>query len=94
MKKLVFVIAAVAVLWVGYQYLQTGEFSITPVAMSEQEQRIHDLEEALHRVDAQIAQAGRSAGLTGMDTTAGVDSLVKQKEELERQIAEAKKNLP
>ena len=93
MKKIVLIIAVLAGLWIGIQYLRTGEFTLSPTPMSAEEQQIHDLEEQLDRVNAQIAQAGRSAGLTGMDTTSDVSALMEQKESLEKQIAEARKKL-
>ena len=46
------------------------------------------------RVKSQMAQAGRSASMTGVDTTADVESLMKRKEELEKEIAEARERLP
>ncbi len=74
--------------------VETGEFTIFPPTMSEEERHIADLQEELARIESQIAQAGRAAGMTGMDMTADVDSQLKRKEELEKEIAEARKKLP
>jgi hypothetical protein len=94
MKKLILIIAVLAVAWVGLNYLRTGEFTLSPPSMSEEERHIADLEEELARIESQIAQAGRSAAMTGMDTTADVDSQLKRKAELEKEIAAARKKLP
>jgi hypothetical protein len=94
MKKLLLIIAVLAVAWVGLNYLRTGEFTLAPPSQSEEERRLADLEDELAQVKAQIAQAGRSASVAGIDTTADVESLIKRREELEKAIAEARKQLP
>ena len=94
MKKLILIIAVLAVAWVGLNYLRTGEFTIFPSTMSEEERHIADLQEELARIESQIAQAGRAAGMTGMDMTADVDSQLKRKEEIEKELAKALKQLP
>ncbi len=93
MKKIVLVIIGLAILWVGIQYVRTGELTLFPAALSEEEQQVRDLEHELNAVKSQIAQAGRAAGMTGMDMTADVDALMKRKEALEKQIEAARKKL-
>ena len=94
MKKLILIIAVLAVAWVGVNYLRTGEFTLSPPTKSEEERHIADLEDELKQIESQIAQAGRGAAMAGIDTTADVDSLMKRKEQLEKEIAEARKRLP
>ena len=94
MKKLILIIAVLAVAWVGVNYLRTGEFTLIPPTQSEEERHIADLEDELAQIESQMAQAGRAAGMAGIDTTADVESLLKRKEELEKEIAEAHKRLP
>jgi tetrahydromethanopterin S-methyltransferase subunit G len=93
MKKLILIVAALAAGWLGLNYLRTGEFTLSPAGMSEAERRLADLEEELAHVKAEIAQAGRSASMAGIDTTADVESLARRQEELEKKIAEARKSL-
>ena len=93
MKKLVLLIVLVVGAWLGVNYMRTGELAFLPKAASAAEQRLGLLEKELDGVNAQIAQAGRAAGMTGMDTTADVSALMVKKEQLEKAIAEAKKSL-
>jgi hypothetical protein len=93
MKKLVLLIVVLVGAWIGLNYMQTGEFSLFPSKMSEEERKIQALEEELASVRAQISQAGRAAGMTGMDTTGDVSALIERQEQLEEEIAKARKAL-
>jgi capsule polysaccharide export protein KpsE/RkpR len=93
MKKLVLLIVVVVGVWLGVNYIKTGDLSFFPKAVSAEEKQMRDLEKELEGVNAQIAQAGRAAGMTGMDTTADVSALMARKDSLEKQIAEARKKL-
>ncbi|MFQ5890700.1 MAG: hypothetical protein ACE5JR_11690 [Gemmatimonadota bacterium] len=93
MKKLVLLMLVLAGAWVGVNYVRTGHVSLFPTEMSEEQRRLRDLEKELASVNDQIAAAGRAAGLTGMDTTADVEALLKRKERLEKRIAEVRKDL-
>ena len=94
MKKLIILIAALAIAWLGVNFLRTGQLTLSPVTQSEAERRIADLEDELAQIKSQIAQAGRAASMSGVDTTADVESLMKRQETLEKEIAEARKRLP
>lgn len=94
MKKLILIIAVLAVAWVGVNYLRTGEFTLLPPTQSAEQRHLADLEDELAQIESQIAQAGRGAAMAGIDTTADVDSLLQRKEQLEKEIAEARKRLP
>lgn len=93
MKKLVLLIVVVVGVWLGINYVRTGQLSFSPKAVSAEEQTLRDLEKELESVKAQLAQSGRAAGMTGMDTTADVGALMAKKEALEKQIEEARKKL-
>ena len=93
MKKVVLLIVVLAAAWIGFNYVKTGQFTLMPTQVSADEQHLKDLEQQLADVNAQMAQAGRMAGMTGMDTTADVGALMEKKTRLEKEIAEAKKKL-
>ena len=90
MKKLIVLVLVALALWIGVNYLRTGRLEIIPSASTPEEQRLHDLEAELAAVQAQIDQAGRAAGMTGMDTTADVAALTARKARLEKEIATAR----
>ncbi len=93
MKKIVILVVVVAGVWLGVNYVRTGHLSFSPQVVSAAEERLHDLQKELDNVNAQINQAGRTAGMTGMDTTNDVQALMVKKEQLEKQISEARKSL-
>jgi hypothetical protein len=93
MKKVVLLLVVVLAVWLGVNYMRTGKLTLMPAAMSEEQRHLQDLETELKGIDAKIAQAGRAAGLTGMDTTADVSALMVRKEQLQKEIAEARKQL-
>jgi uncharacterized protein involved in exopolysaccharide biosynthesis len=93
MKKIVVLVVVVVAAWLGVNYLRTGTFALFPPQMSAQDQAIHDLEKQIAAINSQISQAGRAAGMTGMDTTGDVSALMTRKEKLEKELAEAKKRL-
>ncbi len=93
MKKVVLLIVVLAVVWIGFNYVKTGHFTLLPTAMSAEEEHLKDLEQELAQVNAQMAQAGRMAGMTGTDTTADVAALLEKKTRLEKEIAAAKKQV-
>lgn len=93
MKNLLVVIVVVAVVWLGVNYMKTGQVSFFPKTGSAEEQHVQDLVKEIAGVRSQIDQAGRTAGMTGMDTTADVSALMAKKDSLEKELAEARKKL-
>ena len=63
---------------------------LMPTTVSAEEQHVRDLEQ---QISAMMSQAGRTAGMTGMDTTQEVSALVAKKEKLEKELVEARKKL-
>ena len=90
MKKLVVLVLLALAVWIGVNYLRTGQLSLLPSAASPEEQHLHDMEAELASIEAQIAQAGRAAGTTGLDTSADVSALTARKARLEKEIAAAR----
>ena len=93
MKKLVVLIVVLVGIWVGVNYMRTGQFSLLPTALSAEEQHVRDLERQITNINEQMAQAGRTAGMTGMDTTQDVSALMEQKTRLEKELIEARKKV-
>lgn len=93
MKKLVVLIVVLVGIWLGVNYMRTGQFSLLPSAVSAEEQHVRDLERKIANIDEQMAQAGRTAGMTGMDTTQDVSALMEQKTRLEKELIEARKKV-
>jgi len=90
MKKIVvFLLVALAV-WIGVNYIRTGSLSPFPAAANPEAQRLHDLEAELAAIEAQIDQAGRMAGMTGVDSSGDVAALTVRKEKLQKEIAAAR----
>lgn len=93
MKKLILLIVVLVGIWLGVNYVRTGQFSFLPGALSADEQRVRDLERELAGVNAALAQSGRTAGMTGMDTTSDVSALMQKKERLQKQLEEARRKI-
>ena len=77
----------------GVNYVKTGQFSLMPAAVSAEEQHVRDLRQQIAAIKEQMEQAGRTAGMTGMDTTHDVSALMAKKETLEKELQEAEKKL-
>src|SRR2546422_6833464 len=93
MKKLVLLIVVLVGIWLGVNYVRTGQFSFLPTALSVEEQHVRDLEKQIADVNAQMAQAEHAAGITGMDTTHDASALLEKKTRLEKELEEARKKL-
>ena len=93
MKKVVLLIVVLVGIWLGVNYVRTGQFSFLPTSLSAEEQHVRDLERQLAEVSAQMTQAGRTAGMTGMDTTQDVSALMQKKERLEKELEEARRKV-
>jgi len=93
MKKIVLLIVVIVGIWLGVNYVKTGQFSLMPAAVSAEEQHVRDLRQQIAAIKEQMEQAGRTAGMTGMDTTHDVSALMAKKETLEKELQEAEKKL-
>jgi len=91
MKKAIFVFILIVIAFLAYNYFRTGTFTLIPSgASSEEEQELKELEEDLKDASALISQAERSAGISGMDTTADMDAALQQIKRVERGLEELK----
>jgi len=91
-KNIVTIAVVVVVALVAFNYFQTGEFKLLPgSSMSEEEQQLNRLKGEFRRAAQTYRQAGRSAGLSGMDTTADVEAALKTVDGVERDVKALKK---
>ena len=75
MKKILVVGVLIVAALVGYNYLTTGKLALIPsTTMSAQEKEIDDLVQQVRQATIQFAQAGRAAGMSGVDTTADAEA--------------------
>jgi hypothetical protein len=94
MKKLVVVIFLLAGGLLVYNYAATGELTLVPsLALSQEQQQVRDLEDRYDRARKEMAQAGRSAGLTGMDTSSQMSAGLEQMAAMEKEAKELEKDL-
>ena len=94
MKKMILFLVVLAVVGlVAYNFATTGEFSILPVTMSEDEKALKRLEDERSALKREFAQAGRSAGLAGIDTSTDAAAIQIAIDRVDQQIAELKKKI-
>lgn len=91
MKGLIALIVVVVVGLVAFNYFQTGEFSIFPASKSEDEQEVNRLKGEFRRVAQEFRQAGRSAGLSGMDTSGAAAAAARRLEGIEKDLRALKR---
>ena len=86
MKNLITIAVVVVVGLVAFNYFQTGEFSILPASKSVEEQELNRLKGDFTRAAQEFRQAGRQAGLGGIDSTAQAESALKAVDGVERDL--------
>jgi hypothetical protein len=92
MKNIIAIAVVVVVALVAFNYFQTGEFSIIPGGgMSEEEQELNRLKGEFRRAAQTYRQAGRSAGVSGLDTTADVEAALQSVDGVERDVKALRK---
>ena len=74
-RNVVIVVAVLLVALVGYNFYTTGQFSLLPSqGLSEGERALKDLENQLADARTRYTQAARTAGVSGIDTTADAEA--------------------
>ncbi|HSO21456.1 MAG TPA: hypothetical protein VLT81_01030 [Chondromyces sp.] len=87
MKNLITVAVVLVLGLVAYNYFQTGEFSIMPGgSMSDEAREVNRLRGEFRRAAQEYRQAGRSAGLSGLDTTGDAEQALNAVEGVERDL--------
>jgi hypothetical protein len=93
MKKVLLLVVVLVGSLLAVNYYRTGTWTLVPTSLSAEEKHLKDLEAQLRSVEAEMSQTGRTASMTGMDATSEVSALMEKKQRLEKEIAEARKNL-
>jgi hypothetical protein len=74
MRNLITIAVVVVIGLVAFNYFTTGELKILPgSSMTEEEREINRLKGEFRRAAQEYRQAGRQAGISGMDTTAAAE---------------------
>jgi hypothetical protein len=92
MKNIITLVVVVVVALVAFNYFTSGEFKLLPGgSMSEEEQELNRLKGEFRRATQAYRQAGRSAGISGMDTTADAEAALKTVDGVERDVKALRK---
>ena len=92
MKKLLATVVFLAVVAVGANYLIKGGLPFMQ-QMSEEDQEVAALRSDLRAAQQEFRQAGRAAGLSGMDTTAEAEAAIREVERIERELRQLERRL-
>ncbi len=91
-KNLIAIVVVVVVALVAFNYFQTGKFSILPGGgMSQEEKELNRLKGEFRRAAQAYRQAGRSAGLSGLDTTSDAEAALQTVDGVERDLKALRK---
>ena len=91
-KNLITIVVVMVVALVAFNYFQTGEFSLMPGGgMSEEEKELNRLKGDFRRAAQAYRQAGRSAGVSGLDSTSDAAAALKTVDGVERDIKTLRK---
>lgn len=88
MKNILIVLVLLAAGLVAFNYFTTGEVKLMPsYSKSEDEEALDRLRDRFQAAQAEFAQAHRSAGIVGLDTTAAADGAVRSVKQVEKELA-------
>jgi hypothetical protein len=94
MKNLITIAVVVVIALVAYNYFQTGELTIMPGGgMSDEARQVNRLRGEFREAAQQYRQAGRSAGLSGLDTTEDAEGALKTIDGVERDLKNLRKKV-
>lgn len=92
MKNLIAIAVVVVVALVAFNYFQTGEFSLLPGGgMSQEEKELNRLKGEFRRAAQAYRQAGRAAGVSGLDTTSDIEAALQTVDGVERDVKALRK---
>lgn len=87
MKNLIAIVVVVLVGLVAYNFFQTGELSVMPGgSQSDEERQVNRLRGDFRQAAQAYRQAGRSAGLSGLDATDDAEVALRRIEGVQRDL--------
>jgi len=87
MRNLITIAVVVVIGLVAFNYFTTGEFKVLPgSSMSQEERDVNRLKGEFRRAAQEYRQAGRQAGISGMDTTAAAEIALRTVAGVERDL--------
>jgi hypothetical protein len=91
-KNLITIVVVIVVALVAFNYFQTGEFKLLPgSSMSPEEHDLNRLKGEFRRAAQAYRQAGRSAGVSGLDTTSDAAAALETVDGVERDVKALRK---
>ncbi len=87
MKAIIILIVVVVVALLAFNYFTTGELTLTPSSSGGGEaQQLNQLRGQFRSLAREFRQAGRSAALSGMDTTSAASAVLAELDDVEQQV--------
>jgi len=94
MRNLITIAVVVVIGLVAFNYFTTGEFKVLPgSSMSHDEREVNRLKGDFRRAAQEYRQAGRQAGVSGMDTTAAAEIALATVAGVERDLKLLRKDI-
>jgi hypothetical protein len=91
-KNLITIVVVIVVALVAFNYFQTGEFKLLPgSSMSPEEHELNRLKGEFRRAAQAYRQAGRAAGVSGLDTTSDAAAALDTVDGVERDVKALRK---
>jgi len=91
-KNLITIVVVVVLALVAFNYFQTGEFKLLPgSSMSPEEQELNRLKGEFRRAAQAYRQAGRAAGVSGIDSTSDAVAALETVDGVERDVKQLRK---
>lgn len=92
MKKIIGVVLFLGIAAIGANILMKGGFPLKQ-SLSEDQRQLDRLRSELRAAQADFRQAGRAAGLSGVDTTAQGGAALAEVERIEREVKALQRDL-
>jgi hypothetical protein len=94
MKNLITIAVVVAVALIAFNYFQSGEFKLMPgSSMSDEARELNQLRGDFRHAAQQYRQAGRAAGLSGLDSLPDAENALKAVDGVERDLKKMRKQV-
>ena len=92
MKKVLFMVVLLVIVGVGASYLSTGGLPFMQ-PQSEEEQELAALRSDLRAARQEYQQAGRAAGMSGLDTTAEAETALREIDRIAEELKDLEEKL-